>query len=177
MKPARALLVSFPLIFGLLSLGGCDVDIGKQTFKLQMLGVEAPAEGASGDASPKSLTYTLTGIRFTAEDGGSDLNFELKDPEKTYRIVNRPQILFAKDLTVDEETSYQNATLTFGSAVTGETTGGGELSFTMANPSLVSEAFSLKKGRDLNIIIKVNWQNTVSGDSITEPSTSISVTH
>lgn len=177
MGDGRRKWVIIGLIFGLMSLSGCDVDIGRQTFNLQMLGVESPAEGAAGDASPKSLTYTLTGIRFTAEAGGSDMNFQLKDPTKTYRIVARPQILFAKDLTIAEETSYQNATLTFAPAVTGETISGSELSFTMATTGLTSEAFATKKGRDLNIIIKVNWRGSVSGESITEPSYSISVTH
>lgn len=160
-----------------LSLCGCDVSIGKQTFNLQMLGIEVATDGAAGDASPKSLTYTLTGIQFVAAEGGSDLSFELPEPEQSYRIVARPQILFTKELSIDEETSFEQATLTFEPTVTGKTSAGTELSFTMANATLSSEGFSIKKGRDLNIIVKLHWKNSISGATITEPATAISVTH
>lgn len=174
----RKLVTGLTLLASHAWLTGCDVDlVGKQTFNLQMLGVEVPADGAAGDASPKSLTYQLTGITFVAEAGGTDLDFALPDSSKSYRIVGRPQILFSQDLSVDEETSYQHATLTFAAEVSGENAAGDALSFTMANPSLTSESFAIKKGRDLNIIIKVNWKNSVSGATISEPSTAISVTH
>lgn len=157
---------------------GCDVELGKQTFNLQMLGLETAAEGAAGDKSPRSLTYTLTGIRFVAANGGSDLALELPEAAKDFRIVARPQILYSQKLQ-DElvDSQYSHAVLTFDGAVKGEDPAGTAFEFTMATAALNSPEFTIKKSRDLNIIIKVKWKNTISADGVTEPAYDISVTH
>lgn len=160
-----------------LLLGGCDIDLNSQTFNLKMFGVESAAEGASGDASPRALNYTITALSFTGTDGAGDLALELEDPSTSFRIAARPQILFTKELSDYAGNSYSGATITFQQSVTGETIAGDPVEFAMAATELTAPGFTLQKGRDLNIIIKVKWKNSVSADGASEPSYELSIRH
>lgn len=160
-----------------LLMSGCDIDLGSQTFNLQMFGVETAEEGAAGDASPRALNYSVTALSFTGADGAADLDLPLEDPEASYRIAARPQILFTKELSDYAGNSYSGATITFQQAVTGESIAGEPIQFTMATASLTAPPFTLEKGRDLNIIIKVKWKNSVSADGASEPGYELSVRH
>lgn len=163
------------LVLGWLS--GCSSSSGLSTtqeLKIEMYGVNVAPEGAAGDITPKWQSYTLTGVTFTSEDGSEvSTLYDGTDPQ-TYRIVNRAQLIYTKDITDLAGTTFSDATITFEAAVTGGSSESEDHSFTLSAPSLsVGVPFTIDEGKNRTLVIQIQWKNTVSGETMSEPSFSI----
>lgn len=161
----------------LVILTGCDINLDSQMFKLQMIGVEIAPEGAEGTASPRAVTYQLSSLTFIGEEGTEDLDLTLEDPTKTYRIASRPQILYSQKLKDYTGNSYSGVRIGFETAAQAEAISGQTYDFTLSSPELTSPGFLIKQGRDINVVIKVQWKNTLTDDALTEPGYEVTVGH
>lgn len=168
---------AFGLAVLLALLTGCDINLDTQTFKLQMIGVEIAPDGAEGTASPRAVTYQLSSLTLMGEEGTEDLSLTLEDPTQTYRIAARPQILYSQKLKDYTDNSYSGASIVFDTAAQAEAISGQTYNFTLSSPELTSSGFVVKQGRDINVVIKVQWKNTLTDDAFTEPSYEVTVGH
>jgi hypothetical protein len=105
-----------------------------------------------------------------SEDGATTTNLFDNEEEKIFRIVDREQMIYSKKIVDLVDTSYGSMQLTFAPEVSGGDSEDNALTFTMANPMLtLSETFAIEKAKDVTVLIKLNWGNTLSDEAMTEP--------
>lgn len=156
-------------------LQGCGFTTGDQFLYVQMYGVAQAADDAAGDVSPKWQEYYLSSVVLLSEDGSTATTLSEDADAKTYRIVNRPQIIFTYDMSSESGNTYSGAEVTFDAAVTGESKNADNHSFSLTNTTLtLSEVFTIEESKGVDMLIKVRWKNTVSGSTMTEPTFTLS---
>jgi hypothetical protein len=135
-----------------------------------MYGVSKMPEGATGTRDPKFQIYQLLKVDILSEDGATTTNLFDNDEDRTFRIVDREQLIYSKKIADLVDTSYGSMQLTFAPEVTGGESEENSLSFTLANPVLtLSQPFAIEKAKNINVVIKMNWGNTLSDEAMTEP--------
>lgn len=158
-----------------LLLSGCGGFSTDQLLSVEMYGVGKSPATATGTRDPKFQTYQLLKVDLISEDGTTPTNLFDGEEEKIFRIVDREQLIFTKEISDLEDNSYGSIQLTFAPEVTGGE-GDGALSFTLSNPVLsLTQAFAVEKAKDLTLQIKINWANTLSDEAMTEPEYALSL--
>lgn len=153
-----------------LGLSGCGGLSSDQLLSVEMYGVSKMPDGATGTRDPKFQIYQLLKVDIVSEDGATTTNLFDNEEEKIFRIVDREQLIYSKKISELVDTSYGSMQLTFAPEVTGGDSEENALTFTLANPVLtLSQPFAIEKAKDLTVLIKMNWGNTVSDEAMTEP--------
>jgi hypothetical protein len=159
-----------------LGLGACGGLSSEQLLSVDMYGVSKMPEGATGTRDPKFQIYQLLKVDILSEDGATTTNLFDNDEDRTFRIVDREQMIYSKKIADLVDTSYGSMQLTFAPDVTGGESEENSLSFTLANPVLtLSQPFAIEKAKNINVVIKMNWGNTLSDEAMTEPAFVISL--
>lgn len=155
---------------------GCGSVLSDQQLAIEMYGVSKAPASAAGDRDPHFHTYQLLAVNLTSEDGTTTTNLFDNEEDRIYRVVDRAQIIYSKKIADLVGNTYASMQMTFAPAVEGGERGGSELSFTMTNPQLqLAEAFSVETAKDITVLIKINWGNTLSDEVITEPEYQVSL--
>lgn len=168
----------FLLAIYVLVVLGCGASLDTtETFEVQIMGTNVtPSNGASGDKSPLSQDYILTGVSLLSEDGSETTILFSGETLSRTRVVNRPQRIFTKDITAQRGNSYSAITLSFSASITGISKESEDHSFTMANSDItLTTPFETKLGEDILVLCKIKWKNTISGATMTEPEYSLSI--
>jgi len=153
-----------------LGLSGCGGFNSDQLLSVEMYGVSKMPEGATGNRDPRFQIYQLLQVDLVSEDGATITNLLDNTEEKIFRIVDREQLIYSKKIADFVDTSYGSMQLTFASKVTGGDSEDNSLTFTLANPTLtLSQPFAIEKAKDVTVLIKLNWGNTLSDEAMTEP--------
>ncbi|HET9237202.1 MAG TPA: hypothetical protein VFO10_08120 [Oligoflexus sp.] len=153
-----------------LGLSGCGGLSSEQLLSVEMYGVSKMPEGATGTRDPKFQIYQLLKVDIVSEDGATTTNLFDNEEEKIFRIVDREQLIYSKKITDLVDTSYGSMLLTFAPEVTGGDSEENTLAFTLANPVLtLTQPFAIEKAKDIAVIIKMNWGNTLTDEAMTEP--------
>lgn len=155
---------------GALGLSACGGLSSDQLLSVEMYGVSKMPEGATGTRDPKFQIYQLLKVDILSEDGATTTNLFDNDEEKIFRIVDREQMIYSKKISDLVDTSYGSMQLTFAPEVSGGDSEENALTFTLANPVLtLSQPFAIEKAKDVTVLIKMNWGNTLSDEALTEP--------
>jgi hypothetical protein len=153
-----------------LGLSGCEGLNTEQVLSVDMYGISKMPEGAAGSRDPKFQVYQLLKVDFLSEDGATTTTLFDQEEERIFRIVDREQLIYSKKISDLEGNSYGSVQFTFAPEVLGGESDSNELSFTMSNPTLIlSQPFAVEKAKNVNIHIKMNWANTLTDESMTEP--------
>jgi hypothetical protein len=153
-----------------LGLSGCSGLSSEQLLSVEMYGVSKMPDGATGTRDPKFQIYQLLKVDIVSEDGATTTNLFDNEEEKIFRIVDREQLIYSKKISELVDTSYGSMQLTFAPEVTGGDSEDNALTFTLANPVLtLSQPFAIEKAKDITVLIKMNWGNTLSDEAMTEP--------
>ena len=164
-------LVSIILGLGLTACGSTKLELD-ESLTVAMLGVfEAPTD-ATGNADPRSQTYTLQDVSLVGLDGSLvDL---FPDEPKEIRIVNRSQIIHEADLSDYAEAVYAGIRVEFAAAVVGAGKIEPEMAVTLADPIvLYAQQFTVEKAIAQRLEIHVQWKNTVTRDEAADPVTEV----
>lgn len=153
-----------------LGLSGCGGLSSDQLLSVEMYGVSKMPEGATGTRDPKFQIYQLLKVDIVSEDGATTTNLFDNEEEKIFRIVDREQLIYSKKISDLVDTSYGSMLLTFAPEVTGGDSEENALTFTLANPVLtLTQPFAIETAKDITVLIKMNWGNTLSDEAMTEP--------
>lgn len=164
-------ILSLGLGLSLTACGATKIDL-KESLTIAMFGAfEAPAD-ATGNAEPRSQTYTLQDVALVAADGTV---VDLYDEDaKEVRIINRAQIIHAADLSDYKENSYASIRVQFAAGVVGAGNLEDELTLTLADPVIVyAQTFTVEKAIAQRLEIQVNWKNTITRDDDADPVTEV----
>ena len=172
---------------GLLALAltsGCGIstDVTDPNLTIEMYGVfESPA-GAEGDTIPKWQTYLIEGVTLhlaaTDTADAEDVALYTGDPT-ALKILDRPQIVFEKDLTSHDGKVISGITVSFDPiiVVAGPEKSDHEVTLDTGDLTLTATK-TIDKTKGLDLFIKVRWRNTVdtSGtESVTPPTFDLSL--
>lgn len=160
------------LLAGMTSLGllGCGGLSTEQLLSIEMYGVSKMPAGATGTRDPKFQIYQLTKVDLVSEDGSSTTTLFDNEEERIFRIVDREQLIYSKEIDELVDTSYSSIQLTFAAEVTGGDSEENALGFTMSSPTLtLTQPFAIEKAKDVTVQIKMNWGYTLSDEAMTEP--------
>ncbi|MDQ3233058.1 MAG: hypothetical protein M3Q07_14675 [Pseudobdellovibrionaceae bacterium] len=163
-------ITNFLFLWMNLLLLGCGSLTEDQLLSVEMYGVSKSPEGATGTQDPNFQTYQLLKIDIVSEDGATSSNLFDNEEEKIFRIVDREQLIYSKKIAELEGTSYSSIQLTFAPDVIGGESEDNSVTMTLGNPVLtLSQAFTVEKAKDLTLLIKINWGNTLTDEAMTEP--------
>lgn len=159
-----------------IALCGCEgVSLSKQTITIKMLGTfEEPSVTPAGGFDPISQTYKLTGVSLTNADGSTeDLLADAPEQNKFFRIINRTQIIFSKEVsTAQIGQTYSSLNVTFDPAVTAISKYNANQGFVLEPATFAYDtSVSIEKGKSLIFTVKVKWKNTVTRDDTVDPPT------
>ncbi|MBF0443283.1 MAG: hypothetical protein HQK54_15345 [Oligoflexales bacterium] len=149
----------------LLFISGCsDLTLSlAQNLKVTMYGIATSPASAEGTIDPIWQEYTLRAINFLGSDETTNYNVYSGENAEVKRIVNRPQLIFEKDIADINKTSFSWFTLTFDGAVPGASQKSETLTATLADPNLKKKSdFQVTDGKGLEITILIHWKNTIS---------------
>ena len=151
-----------------------SVDLG-ESLTVAMTGVfEAPAD-ATGNAEPKSMAMTLTGVALTAVDGSTVDLFAAEEAEPTeYRIISRGQIVFEADISDYVDVEFAALTVTFDPTVQGQGKYEDEMTTTLTSTTAAyAEPFTVENAKAVELGISVQWKNIVTRDEDADPPTEV----
>jgi hypothetical protein len=142
-----------------------------EKFTVAMAGVYEAPEDVSGNAEPRSMSFTLQGVTLSSAEGEDVELFE--DEPTAFNIINRPQIIAEADVADYVGTSFSSVTVTFAAAVTAVGKTSDELSATLTTTALVHTAtIEIAKAKSNRLNIGVQWKNIInyddSGDEVVE---------
>lgn len=154
-------------LFALLPLLGCGavLDSGS-VMRVEMYGTLSIPDSASGDSNPSFQSYVLKQIALTTAGGATTL----VDTEESFKIIDRAQLLFEKDMSNFEGNDYTGISVSFDPEVVGGNAKQPELTFTLNNPQLTyTQAFSIEAAKTITFTIQAHWGNTLADGVMTEP--------
>lgn len=151
-------------------LGACGnpLEPKGQMLDLVVFGVYKAPEGAGGNFSPKFYEMTVQQISLHGVDGETII-FEPGRSGKDLRIIDRPQIVYSKDISDYEKMSFISATVVFDADVVvgGKYQSDYPLSLT-SNSVSTTEPFTIGKSQGLRMTTKIEWRNTIVRDEQAE---------
>jgi hypothetical protein len=133
-----------------------------------MYGIFDAPSSAEGDSAPRWQTYLLDEVRATyqtktGETWGPAESVVLKSSlDRTLKILDRPQIIYEKDLSKYDGKRFRSITLIFDPTVVIAGIEKSNHELTLSSGEIAWEGaktFNEAKGFDLTI--KVQWNNTV----------------
>lgn len=152
------------------SLAGCGAFSNETEIEIQMYGIAQAPATATGDHDPQFQTYEVLSITLNGDESAS-----LIDSSSSFKIVDRPQILVARNVKSYIGKAYTGMTVVFAPTVTGGDREEGELTFSLTEPTLtLSQAISFEEGKNQTYLIKAAWENTMGAGVMTEPTLEIS---
>jgi hypothetical protein len=141
-----------------------------QYFTVEMRGTKTTPEDAAGDVTPKWQKYTLAAVSFISEDGTETSSLFGAADGKEYKIIDRDQIIFKKDIADLEGDTFSGVSVGFEEEVTGESENSDDHVFIMEDPNLVlTDSFTVETGKSITLFISVQWKNTVLEETMEEP--------
>jgi hypothetical protein len=151
----------------LLGTSGCGVstEVEDPNLTVEMYGIFEAPSSAEGDSAPRWQTYLLDEVRATyeADDRAGVESVVLKSNlDRTLKILDRPQIIYEKDLSKYDGKRFRSITLIFDPTVVIAGIEKSNHELTLSSGEIVWEGakkFNEAKGFDLTI--KVQWNNTV----------------
>jgi hypothetical protein len=163
-------MLTITIFLSLLGCGASLTDATKQTLTIEMLGAHKSKTGADGTSNPQWQVYTLTGVSFLSADATETSTLSEDGLENEFKIIDRAQIIFKKDIKDLVDKEFSAVTVNFDEEVTGGSAASDSMSFVMTNPDLVlTKEFAVTSGRSLTLTISVNWKNSVEGEEMSEP--------
>ncbi|MGE0173531.1 MAG: hypothetical protein AB7T49_12110 [Oligoflexales bacterium] len=166
----------FSIFWLLTACGLTSTSATEQTLTIEMAASKTTPDGAEGDVTPKYQNYTITAVNFLSEDGTETTELYGATDGKEYKIIERDQIIFKKDIGDLKGNTYSGITVSFNGDVTGASENSDDHSFILSDPNLVlSEAFTIEKGKSITLYISVLWKNTVLEDAMSEPGFKLSL--
>ncbi len=160
----------------------CTVSCGESLFdltqklKIEMYGVSQEPSTPTGDDTPKTQTYVLSGVSLTSETGSETTVLYSGEDPKESQIANRPQLIYFQDITDYKGTTFSGLTVSFSAEVTGVSKNASDHIFYLTDTDKIySTAFTVETGKDIVVYVKVKWLNTVSGTTMSEPDFDISI--
>lgn len=156
--------------------GGCGSLVTEQLLEIQMLGSSQMADDAVGTAHPDYLTYQLTGVALVSEDGATLTTLFNNEEEKIFRIIDRSQTVYTKDISEFDGTTFSGLRLSFAPEVTGGNELLEDLSFTMAQSSLVlTDPLTVETAKSIVVINRLKWGDTISEGELSEPTYELTI--
>ena len=152
-------------------LASCNSAVTQdQLLTIEMYGVTKAASTALGDKNPNFQSYQLLAVDFLSADGSSKTNLFNNEDDRTFVIVERQQIIFAKKISELVGVTYSAIQVTFHPTVKGGRDESPDNSFNMTNPILsLTTPLVVATGKSLDMVIKINWGNTLSDAGMSEP--------
>lgn len=157
------------LLASLLMVTACgnlsDLSETKPMLKLSIFGVNESPDTAEGNSTPRFYELSLQGLNLRTTDGET-ISFAPEQTE-TYRVINRPQIIYEKDITEYAGTEFDRLTVLLDPEVTVGGKFASDHALTLSDSTISYEqSFSAKKSSDLEFGVKIQWMNTLTeGDS------------
>ena len=151
------LFTVFPIVFC-----GCGVSLDStQTITIEMYGVSVTPTGAAGTSDPLYQNYTLAAVSFIDADGGTATLSSAEDLVET-KVVNRPIIIFNKDISGLAGNTYAQLTVQFNAAVTGGSKVNDTGSFTMTSDTVtLAKEITVETGKSQTYYLQIQWRSTV----------------
>jgi len=135
----------------------------KQEIEVVIYGVNTAPESATGTQSPQFYELQFVNLVLITSDA-EPVTFTPTTTE-TYKVINRPQIVYAESVSDYEGTEFSSAAATFTETVTVGGKYSTDYSLTLTNPVFdVAKSFSVETGKGLKMTVLVNWKNTVIRD-------------
>ena len=161
-----AFLAALTLLVGC----GSSVKVGKQIFSIQIFGVSISPDGATGNEDPTWQKYTLTGVSFLSQNGAEATALYDGADAAEAQVVDRPQIIYSKDVSAYDSQTFAGITATFAADIVGAFGKKEDYTFTMPQPTLQhDEVFKIEAGKSLDLIVKIDWKNTVGDEGMSLP--------
>lgn len=149
-------------------LGACGSDPTKVDFTeklvISMNSVFEEPAGVTGNNEPKNMTFTMTGLSVTDNEGTATDLFDDADPVVA-KIISRSQIIFEGEIADLEGSTISSITVTLAAAGVATSPGDEELAFTLAVPTVVhNEEWAVGVSKSFRLKLLVQWKNIVTVD-------------
>jgi hypothetical protein len=155
-------------------LGGCGGAASlktDETLAVVMYGTFIAPVDATGNAEPRSQTYTLKDVAVMTDDGAVTSVMTEKEPV-TLKIVNRSQIIESASLHDFVDKTLTGVRVTFDTAITGAGKYEPEMAVALASADAeLLQGIDIDTGKNVRLNIKVQWKNTVTRDDTADPPT------
>lgn len=162
------LTITMFLFFGLLSCGLPSAPAA--LFRIEMVSSDEAPASASGKEDPRWETFTLVGVSMLKADGSETYTLYDGADAKSAKIVNRPQLIYQKNMDAMTGMDMSAVSLTFDTAFKAGTDKRGELDGTLSSGVVTLEKdFTFKEGQTRTLNVRVNWGNTVADTTLQEP--------
>lgn len=163
-------LAFLPFIIALSTAFGCGSTTSTTPdVTVEMVGVFDPPEGATGSVTPLSQEYKLEAVNLVDADGGV---VNLVTEAKSYKIVNRSQIIFYASLSDYKDKAYTKIAVQFNAALKTSTRTSSDIASTLTTtaPEL-AEAIKVETTSAVHLVIKAKWGNIVTKNEDTDEET------
>jgi hypothetical protein len=151
-------------------------NVTKQILNVEMYAALEIPVGATGSSYPDWQRYTLTSVAFLNSDDDEALVLFDGSTPQTFRIIDREQIIYSREISDYKGESYRGLVITFDPTIVGSSGGKDDYSCTLADPVLVKlQDFTIEEGKGMTIKIKTKWRNTISAEGMTPPEYDISI--
>lgn len=149
------------------TLSACGVSLDSESvMRIEMYGSSTVPASATGDKNPSFQNYILKSIGLVSAAGTTNL----LDSEDSYKIIDRAQLLYEKDMSNFKGNEYTGISITFGPAVTGGNAKQSDLSFTLSNETIsLVKTFTIQSAKSITFSIEAHWGNTLADGVMTEP--------
>jgi len=139
----------------------------EQEIEVVIYGVNTAPDSATGNQSPQF--YELQFVNLILNQTSGDPVTLTPSSTETYKVINRPQIVYSESISDYESVEFSSAAATFTDAVVVGGKYRSDYTLTLTDPVFeVTEAFSVEKGKGLKMTILINWNNTVVRDETAE---------
>ncbi len=161
-------------LFLALSAQACSVGEVEE-LEVEMYGVSSAKDGVSGDRDPSYQWWWLKEVHIVPVEGET-ISAIYDEEGISYRIVDRPQIIFQQDLSDYLGVEFSKLELVFGSTVLGGNQSITDLSFPLSQTTLtLTGPFTMKKARKLQVVLELAWANSLSEDKLEEPGITLTI--
>jgi len=151
--------------FLLFTLSGCGLDkkIGEMNLYVEIFGVFKAPPGAEGNVAPSSIDLLMTDIVLYSADDNEDMIL-LEEGGASYDVIDRPQIVFSKNIKGDKDRRFSSATFTLDPEI--GIRGKYQSDFIeLTEPTItLAEPIVFAPGKNLRLIIEIYWHKTVLRD-------------
>jgi len=169
---SRWLLRNFILFIIGSTILSCGLDdlAGTQNLTVEMAGTFVAPDSATGNAVPRNIIFTLTGISMREKDTQTEVAM-LENATTTVTVINRPQIIFEKNVKSLKGTTYDQFTASFSNEITIS----GKFNATpltqLDGTIVLTKEFTIEEAQGVKVTIAVNWKDIITSDTVAKTDT------
>ena len=153
---------------------GCSVGEVEE-IEIEMYGVATAKDGVSGDQDPTYQTWWLKEVHIVPTEGET-ISATYDGDGLSFRIVDRPQIIYQQDLSDYLGVEFSRLEMVFGATVQGGNQSISGASFPLSQTTLtLNGPFEMKKARKLQVLLELAWANSLSESQMEEPGISLTI--